>query len=203
MHKRDKIRRVILKLKAMKTKVKFSQGIVMRLNVSLLVVSGLMIVASGFLPGLRSLVMADQYDNQIQVLQQQNSQAQAAANSLQPQINSYQSAVSGLESEIASLQQNINDNEAQQAVLQQKIADNQAEIDKERAFLGSDLKAMYVDGTPTTLEVLATSKNLSDFVDKQEYRTTVQNKLQATLKKIAELQKQLQDQKTQLQNLLS
>jgi len=184
-------------------KTKGSGTINTRLNASLLVVSGVLIVAGGFLPGLQSLVTADQYDNQIQALQQQNSQAQAAANNLQPQIDSYQSEVNALQSEIASLQQNINDNEAQQAVLQQKIAANQAEIDQERAFLASDLKAMYVDGTPTTLEVLATSKNLSDFVDKQEYRTTVQNKLQTTLKKIAELQKQLQSQKTQLEDLLS
>jgi surface antigen len=62
---------------------------------------------------------------------------------------------------------------------------------------------MYVDGTPSTLEVLATSKNLSDFVDKQEYRTSVQNSLQDTLNKIAQLQQELQAQKTQVDQLIT
>jgi surface antigen len=62
---------------------------------------------------------------------------------------------------------------------------------------------MYVDGTPTTLEMLATSKNLSDFVDKQEYRTAVQNQLQATLKKIADLQNQLKEQKQRVDELIA
>jgi surface antigen len=50
---------------------------------------------------------------------------------------------------------------------------------------------------------LATSKNLSEFVDKQEYRTAVQRKLQDTLVKIADLQKKLQSQKQEVADLLS
>ena len=37
---------------------------------------------------------------------------------------------------------------------------------------------MYIDGQLTTIEELATSKNLSEYVDKEDYRTTVQNKIE-------------------------
>ncbi len=61
---------------------------------------------------------------------------------------------------------------------------------------------MYVDGTPSSLEMLASSRDFSDYVDKQEYRSRVQTKLQDTLKKIAELQKQLQVQKAKVETLI-
>lgn len=123
-------------------------------------------------------------------------------NGLQAQASSYQDAINLLQQQISGLQSSIDANQAQQAQLQQQIADDQAQIEQQKAFLASDVKAMYVDGTPSTLEMVATSKNLSDFVDKQEYRTSVQNKLQDTMAKIAQLQKQLQKQKDQVDQLL-
>ena len=90
-----------------------------------------------------------------------------------------------------------------QVSLQQDIVNDQNQIDHEKSVLADDVKTMYVDGTPSTLIVLATSKNLSDFVDKQEYRTSVQNKLQSTLTTIAQLQSQLQTQKATIDQLVS
>lgn len=184
----------------MKTKV--SQRITTRFNVGILALSSAVLVGGSFLPSIRQVVLADSFQDQISQLQQENANTQSTVNGLQAEAASYQDAIARLQAQISGLQASINDNLAQQVSLQQQIVAAQAEIDHERAVLASDVKAMYVDGTPTTLEVLATSKNLSEFVDKQEYRTTVQNKLQDTLKKIAELQKQLQTQKAKIDQLL-
>ncbi|MFA5004145.1 MAG: CHAP domain-containing protein [Candidatus Saccharimonadales bacterium] len=173
-----------------------------RFNIGVFIVSGMLLVAGSVLPGLRSVVLADQYDTQINALRQQNASTQGVVNGLVAQANNYQDAISKLQSQIDILQAGIDSNLAQQASLQQQITDAQNEIDKQRAILATDVKSMYVDGTPSTLEMLATSKNLSDFVDKQEYRTSVQNKLQDTLKRIAALQKQLQEQKVKVDILL-
>lgn len=182
---------------------KVSQVISAKFNLGVLGVSSLLLVGGSFLPSLRQMVLADSYDTQISTLQQQNAAAQSAASALQPQIDSYQTAVAQLQTQIGTLQQQISDNQNKQVALQQNIDAAQKQIDQEKAYLANDVKSMYVDGTPSTLEVLATSKNLSDFVDKQEYRTAVQNKLQDTLKKIAALQSQLKDQKAQLDQLLA
>lgn len=184
----------------MKTKV--SRGVPARVNLAILAVIGLVLIGGSCLPGVRGTVLADSYQDQINTLRAENDRSDAAISSLQNQAASYQDVIANLQSQINSLQSSIASNKAQQASLQQQITDAQNQIDQERAFLASDVKAMYVDGTPSTLEVLATSKNLSDFVDKQEYRTTVQNKLQDTLQKIAALQKQLQAQKAQVDALI-
>lgn len=181
---------------------KVSRFISAKFNVGLLAVSSAVLVGVGFLPALSHLVGADSYQDQINSLNAANAGARSVVNSLQATAASYQDAINQLQQQIDGLQASIDANEAQQATLQQQITDAQNQIDKEKAFLANDVKTMYVDGTPSTLEVLATSKNLSDFVDKQEYRTSVQNKLQDTLKKIAALQKELQTKKAAVDQLL-
>jgi len=149
------------------------------------------------------IVKADTYDNQINSLKAQNAANSAAINNLQLQAASYQDAINQLQGQINSLQSAINDNEAQQAQLQQQISDDQAKIDKEKSSLAATVKTMYVDGTPSTLEVLATSRDLSDFVDKQTYRNTIQNQLQTLLKQLAADQAKLQTSKDTVDKLLA
>jgi peptidoglycan hydrolase CwlO-like protein len=122
---------------------------------------------------------------------------------LQQQALSYQDAINHLNAQIAQLQGSINDNAAKQADLQNQIQANQMELDRQRAGLADDIKAMYVDGQPTSLEMLASSDNLSDFFDKEAYRVSVQNKIQDLVKQISALRAQLQTQKAQVDALLS
>jgi peptidoglycan DL-endopeptidase CwlO len=200
LHKRDILLTVVSKAKTMKSKV--SQIVTLKFKVGLLAASSALLVVGSAVPSLTQMVLADSYQDQINALNAKNADARAVVNSLQATAASYQDAINQLQLQINGLQASIDANKAQQASLQQQIIDAQAQIDQERAYLAGDVKAMYVDGTPSTLEVLATSKNLSEFVDKQEYRTTVQNKLQDTLKKIAALQKELQTKKAQVDQLL-
>jgi surface antigen len=62
---------------------------------------------------------------------------------------------------------------------------------------------MYIDGSMTTIEELATSKNLSDYVDKQEYQTVVQDQLTSIIQQITALENTLQEQKAQVAQLLT
>jgi surface antigen len=148
-------------------------------------------------------VTADRFDDQIKQLQQQNAQNQSTVSQLQQQATSYQDAISRLQVQINALQVQINDNLAKQADLQQKIEANQRELDHQRSTLGENIKVMYMEGDISMPEMLASSKNLSDFVDKEEYRTAIENKIQDTMKKIAELQNQQKEQKTEAEHLLA
>ncbi len=148
-------------------------------------------------------VQADRFDDQINSLTQQNAANQANVNALQAEAVGFQAKVNQLQSQINQLQASINENQAKQADLQRQITEAQAEIDSSRKVLGENLKTMYLDGQLSTVEMLATSKDLSEYVDKQEYRTTVQNKITASLQRIAALQKQLEAQKLEIEKLLA
>lgn len=168
--------------------------------VAIIAIGAVMTVGMSVVP---RIVRADSISDQIQQLQQQNNANQDAVSQLQNQAVSYQDAINRLQAQIALLQGQIDDNAAKQAALQAKIQANQDELTRQRAVLGDSIRTVYVEGQITTIEMLATSKNLSDFVDKEEYQTAVQNKIQDTLKKINDLQNELKEQQTQVATLLA
>ena len=140
---------------------------------------------------------------QVSNLNGQNAQSQASIDALQLQSEGYQGALNTLDAQISSLQQQISANQAHEASIEQQMIANQQEIVTKKASLSDDLKTMYINGSMTTIEELATSKNLSDYVDKQEYQTVVQNQLTAIIQQIAALQNTLQLQKAQVDQLLT
>ena len=146
---------------------------------------------------------ADQFDEKIRELQAANSANQQNVNQLQVQADSYQGEINRLQGEINALQEQIRANEAKRDDLQRQIEAAQAELDKQKALLGESIKAVYVEGQITTLEMLASSKDLSEFLDKQQYRSTIQEKIKTTLDKINALKAQLKDQKTEVEKLLA
>jgi peptidoglycan DL-endopeptidase CwlO len=147
-------------------------------------------------------VRADQIDAQINALQQQNSGLQANSDSLATTAASYQAAIDVLNAQISSLQAAIVATQNQIDDLQKQIDIAQAELDHEKQVLGENIKTMYLEGDVSTLEVLASSKDLSDFVNKQEYRSSVSNKVKASVEKINSLKAELQKQQHQQQDLL-
>ena len=147
-------------------------------------------------------VKADQYEQQIQSLEGQNSGLQAQSDSLAATAASYQQAVDALGQQIATLQQDIVSTQSQIDSLQKQIDEAQAQLDQEKKTLGEDIRAMYLEGQISTFEILASSNNLSDFVNKQEYRNAVQDKVKTTVDKISLLKAQLQNQQREQQDLL-
>ncbi len=168
-----------------------------RLRVLALVLSLACVIGAGM------VAHADQFDEKINALNSQNSSIQGLVNGLESQAGSYQATIDQLQSQINALESQISANEAQQAALQQQITDAQNKITEQKKLLGEVIKAMYVDGQMSTIEELATSKNLSDYVDQEENRTSVQNKIDDLIKQIAALQIQLQQQKQQLDELVA
>lgn len=151
------------------------------------------------------LVHADSSSLQQEIanLDAQNAQASSSLSSLELQASSYQDAISNLQAQINGVQAAINTNEAEQASLQQQIQADQAKITQQKQLLSQDIESMYVDGQMTTLEMLATSSNLSSFVNAEEYKGAVQDKLQGLLTQIAQLENQLEIQQTQVGELIS
>jgi peptidoglycan hydrolase CwlO-like protein len=165
---------------------------------------GAFLLISSFLSvSIVGMASADSIQDQIRALQQENRTNKAAVASLQQTATSYQDAIKQLESQIGQLQGQINQNEAQKAALEQQIQDQQNQLDKQRNTLAIMIKTMYVDDQMSTIEMLATSKDLGEFVDKETYRNAVQSKIQDTMAKIAKLQEELNGKKKQVEILLA
>ncbi len=143
-------------------------------------------------------VRADNVSDQIQDLQAQNASYRDTLNQLSALATSYQNAIVQLQAQIDSLQQAIVSSQHESDLLQEQIDQAQKELDRQRSVLGKNIKAMYLEGDVSTLEILASSNNLSDYVNKAEYRNSVQSKVKETLDKINRLKQDLQTKQNAL-----
>lgn len=161
----------------------------------------LMAVALALAPLQHSV--ADSYDEQIRALKQQIAEYQDQAGVLHAQADTLQNKVNQLNAEKSALQAQIDLNNAKVAQLNQQIIDTQNQIEQQKKLLGNSLVSLYVDNSVTPLELLASSKNISDYIDKQEYRDTVRASLQDSIAKVKKLQEDLNKQKKDTENALA
>src|SRR5690606_36989280 len=114
----------------------------------------------------------------------------------------YEDAIKKLAAQIEALQAKIDENTRQQKRLEREIKQAEKELEIQKELLGQNIRTMYLDSGMTTLEMLASSKDISEFVDKEQYRNAVQSKIQSTLKKIQALHLKLRSQKDAVDMLL-
>ena len=164
---------------------------------------GALLVIVAFATGSVRFVQAAHLNGAISELSQENAASRDAQGSLEVEEQSLSATISRIQGEITAIESQISDSQAKGDEVQNKIDEAQAELTQQKKVLGENIRAMYVEDDISTLEMLATSKNLSEFVDKQQYRNSVQAKIQASLKKITALQSELKGQKEALDKLIA
>jgi surface antigen/peptidoglycan hydrolase CwlO-like protein len=145
---------------------------------------------------------ADTYDDQIAAIQTQIDAANAQSAALASQASTYATAVAQLQAQEATIQGQIDLSQAQSDKLTAEIADTQQKIVDDQSALGQTLATLYVDGTTTPLEMIASSKSISDYLDKEQLRKSVTDQLSSTISQITTLQTQLTQQKTDITRVL-
>jgi surface antigen len=148
------------------------------------------------------MVRADKFDEQINALNQDNATKKQAKDQLGAQAASLTDQINKLQAQISNLQAQISANQAKSVELQNQITAAEAELAKQKKILGENIRQMYLEGQISTLEMLASSKDLSEYIDKQQYRNAVKDKIRNTLDKITELRHQLAGQKETLDKLI-
>ncbi len=147
-------------------------------------------------------VNANNLQEQINQLKNENDKKKEQVGTLQVQAGSIQETINKLQQQINGLQAQIATNNEKNAKLAKDIEIAQKELDKQKNLLGENIKAMYLEGDISTLEMLASSKDLSDFVDKEQYRNAVKTKIKSSLDKVTELKSLLRKQKEDVEKLI-
>lgn len=158
------------------------------------------VVALGFV--VSPFAGANQYGSEIARLQAENEHSHDKVNALEMRANNYEDAIAKLQSRINDLQAQIRTNQGKSNKLRQEIKVAETELKYQRDILGQNIKAMYLEGQISTLEMLATSNDLSEFVDKQQYREVVKDKIKNQVDKVTELRLQLKAQREKVEALI-
>lgn len=162
-----------------------------------------LIVASIYVVTKPGKVYADRFDDQIRALEAQNASYAQQIAALNAQANTLANAVAELQAQAAVLQNQINISQAKYDKLVIQIKETELKIAQSKYALGQTLADMYVDDSITPIEMLASSSNISEFLDKQEYRNSIKDSLSSTIAEVKKLKESLEKDKADVEKVLA
>ena len=151
---------------------------------------------------ITSQVSANNFDAQIKALEQDISRYDAEAARLSGEANTLQREVSRLNNEKATIQAQVDINQAKANQLKADIKANEEKIDKNKDALGTIISDLYVNDQVTPIEMLASSKGIGDFINKQEYRSITRDQITSTISEIKKIKATLEVQRDDVEKVL-
>ncbi|MCC8023585.1 MAG: peptidoglycan DD-metalloendopeptidase family protein [Clostridiales bacterium] len=111
----------------------------------------------------------------------------------------YQAELDQMEEEIEQIQLNIDAMETEIDALEVKIAENQAEFDLLYEEYSQRLRAIYISGTYTNLEVLLSSSDMSALLTRLEMISLISEQDSRALGELVDMMEEIKDQENRLQ----
>lgn len=148
-------------------------------------------------------VYAVDYNAEIQKLRNQNTANESSRNNLQNTALSLEARIANLQTTISALESLILSNQNLQNDLTRQIAEHQAAIAREQQTLKESMRQMYVESDMSMIEKMASSKTLSEYVEKEEYSLSAQAAVKKSLDKIAALKTQQEKEKKHVDTLIA
>jgi peptidoglycan DL-endopeptidase CwlO len=181
--------------KHMKNKKTGTKTLVQKYFTSTLVVASCFLMVLAGPLGMSGNAYADRYQDQIDALQREIDGFQQQAADLSQKANTYENAVRALDAQQAAIQKRIDLNQARYDKLVTDIKKTEKDIADNQDVLGSTVADLYIDSGMTPIEMLASSKSIGDYVDKQEYRSAVRDQVESAITQIKKLKAELTDKK--------
>ncbi len=163
----------------------------------------LIILATASIMWVNRPVSADQYDDKIRALQADMSRYQAEKDRLNAEATTLSNALAQITVEKNALQAQVDLSQAQFDQLVIQIAETEKQIAENEDALGSTLASLYVDDNISPIEMLASSDDIGEFLNKQEYRNSIKNELSSTITRVKDLKVQLSEQKVAVEKILT
>lgn len=145
---------------------------------------------------------ARDFDAEIKAVQKQIDTYNSQAAELSRQADTLKNRVDQLNRDKATIQAKIDLTQAKYDKLVADIKDNEDKIAENQQLLGRIMADMYIDDDISPLEMLASSDNIADFIDRQANRSSIRDSISRTIGEIKDLKKKLEGQRDEAkQNL--
>ena len=135
--------------------------------------------------------------------------AQAEENALRQKANdavneakTVEGEIAKLDVEIAAIQANIDTSIAMVNDLKEQIKQTEERLDEQQSGLASLLVQMHFEHDNDPISILASSKSLSDYAEKQARSETIKTQIAAGIETIKELKADLEGQKADMERLI-
>jgi surface antigen/peptidoglycan hydrolase CwlO-like protein len=146
---------------------------------------------------------ARDFDAEIRAVQRQIDRYNSEARKLAKEADTLANKVAQLDSEKARIQAQINLSQKKHDKIVADIKKNEKRIADNQEALGETMADMYVDDDISPLEMLASSNNIADYIDKQAQRSSIRDSLSDTIAEIKRLKAELEKQRTEVKRVLA
>lgn len=167
-----------------------------------LIIALVSVLALSVISTPQTVYAEDEYAAKIDVLKKQIGVYESEAKKLSKQSDSLAGAVAKLQKEQDIYQGQINISQAKQDQLVGQIKDTETKIARNQTALGETIASLYVNSKVSPVEMLASSKSIGDYLDQQEYRTTISGQVEVSIKEIKSLKSDLEKKKTEVDKVI-
>lgn len=122
------------------------------------------------------------------------------ADKLQAQVDALQSEIKKLEGSIAEIEGSIASTEQEIAAAQEQIKEKEAKFDSQKSEYYQRLRAMYISGNVTNLEVLLTCDDMSSFLTRMEMIDSVSKQDKNVLTELMQSMTDIKNSKKELES---
>lgn len=154
------------------------------------------------LPQISSALTNEEYDAKIKELQGQVDGYRNRAAELALQSETLNGAIAQLQLQQDEIQAEIDLNNAKLDKLNAEITENEIKMKKQSEALARSIAAAYITGQPSSLEVLANSNTLNDYINSKSQEEALQAQLNSLTNQINRIKKELQVQKYKVETIL-
>lgn len=148
-------------------------------------------------------VRADSFDDEINALQNKINSYQSEVVKLGKKANDLQATIARLQAQQDAIQAQINLSQIKYDQLVQQIKDTEAKIARNQDVLSETIGDLYVNNSVSPVEMLASSKNIGDYLDQQEFRSSIRDRVEGAIKEIKSLKKSLEEKKVEVEIVLA
>lgn len=150
-----------------------------------------------------SQAFADTFDDQINQLQNEINSYQNEAGRLRAEANTLQNAVNALNAQKMAIQAQLDLTQTKLNQLNAEIETTQKKLEKQQMVLTATISDLSAESSTSPIELLAGSASIGDFIDRQEYRTSVQEQIESAIKEVKTLKAKLAAQKVEVEKVLA
>ncbi len=165
-------------------------------------VSLFMLVVIGCGAVIAAPVAAD-LRSDIASLEAQIRASQAEADRLGREANTLQNELNRLSAEKNTLQGQIDLNQAKYDQLVVDIAETERKIGAQQKVMADAISDLASESQTSPIELLASSNSIGDYIDQQEYSSSIRDQLETSIGMIKKLKTELNQQKKDVENVLA
>lgn len=139
-----------------------------------------------------------QLREEIDEVKEEIDQSQQRINELKSRENTLANRLELLRAEARQVQSEITATEREIARTRAEIAEKEADLQRTKELIQENVKVLYKEGSPSTIEVLFSSDNFTDFINRQEYLDRAKENMNEAAKEASEIKAVLEEKEEDL-----